>query len=100
MECFTLVVHWSTAIRGIPVVIHASRVIGVGVMVDGRSTFIFRYEVLDFPVVLFDTNGKLKILFCDRVPILRRSQSNSIREVFGNRNGTMGGNESVPYKPS
>lgn len=51
-------------------VVHAARVLGVGILVDGLAPIFLGEQFLDFPGVGLDTNGEFKIFLGDRVPEL------------------------------
>ncbi len=53
-------------------VVHASGVLRVRILVDGATSFLFRKELFDFPVVRLDSYGELQILLCDIVPELKK----------------------------
>lgn len=42
----------------------------LGLLVDCAALILLWQKLLDFPVVLLDTNGKLKVLSCDGIPVL------------------------------
>lgn len=59
-----------TAVVGSSVV-HATGILGVTVMIDGPSPVFLGKEFLHFPVALLGANTELKILFCNRIPVLK-----------------------------
>lgn len=53
------------------VVVHAARVLGVGILVDGLTAIFVGKEFLDFPGIRLDTDRELQVLLGDGVPELR-----------------------------
>lgn len=58
-----------TAVVG-SAMIHATRVLGVTVVVDGPSPVFLGKKFFHFPVALLGANTELKILFRNRIPVL------------------------------
>lgn len=52
------------------VVVHASRVLGVGILVDGLTPIFFGEQFLDFPGIGFDADGEFQVFLGNRVPEL------------------------------
>jgi hypothetical protein len=42
----------------------------LGLVVDGSALVLLGQELLDFPIVLLDADGKLEVFAGDRVPVL------------------------------
>jgi hypothetical protein len=50
--------------------VHAPGILRIRILVDRRPTVLVREKFLDLPVVRLDSDGELKVLFCDVVPEL------------------------------
>ena len=57
-------------IHRLAVVIHAARIFGVGVLIDGLASVLLGEQFLDFPSVRFDAHGEFQVFLGDRIPEL------------------------------
>lgn len=57
-------------VHRLAVVVHAARIFGVGVLIDGLASVFLGEQFLDFPSVWLDANGEFQVFLGDRVPEL------------------------------